>query len=97
MANQTIGFLDVQIWAYLEEFAINRYGATTVTYPPSLGSIPFSSMMAVPELLHPNTVSDFSLCHVAKMATPEFFTNSVWTGYKCSIGASPVPGEAFYK
>lgn len=80
LANKTIGLLGAQLRAYLAENRLIR--CSNILSP---WKIPFSSKMNLPDLYDSNSVRDFSLCHVAKMATPEFFEGSLWTGYECIL------------
>lgn len=82
LANQTVGLFYVHIRAYRTR---HDWSSNDMAFPPTPGDIPFQSMMEIPDLFCTNSLTKFSLCHVTKMATPEFFEDGRWTGYDCTF------------
>ncbi|KAH6674779.1 hypothetical protein B0J14DRAFT_21822 [Halenospora varia] len=97
LANKAIGLLGARLRAHLaKERTSSNWRSYRTSSPPLPRSIPFSSMMVLPNLFDSNSVREFSLCHIAKMATPGFFKDCQWTGYECIIGPTFEDGGLRY-
>ncbi|EPE31696.1 hypothetical protein GLAREA_12452 [Glarea lozoyensis ATCC 20868] len=89
LANKAIGFIAIELWAYLTEKRNDlSWEPDGTSNPPLIERISFPMLMNVPSLFEAEALKDFSLCHINKMAAPEFFTGSQWIGYELVIHLS---------
>lgn len=61
--------------------------------PPTSRTIPLQQLMDLPLPFSTSSLERFNKCHVLRMATPDFFTDDDWTGYRTSPG---LPGYGIF-
>jgi hypothetical protein len=89
LGNQVAGLLSVLIREHMILKRVEEGWSNGTALPPSPMAIPFLSFMGLPQLFDIDSVSKFSSCHTAAMATPSFFEDGTWTGYEVRLNSRP--------
>lgn len=82
LSNIAVAHFTTEMRLAIQEYRVACTTIDGVSWPPYIETLPVSELVGnrLPDPLSPNCVEKFGTCHLASMATPEFFEDGEWTG-----------------